>query len=132
MNGILLRRDRLLGLLKGSRGAWGACAARKRSERRPYRADPQSEGIALTVTGAEGVRWDLTRLYQSPDAPEIEGDLSLALEEAKAFAGRYRARVGTLGAADLAGAVAELELIQERVQKVGTFAFLHFCTDTGD
>src|SRR5947209_2704546 len=104
MGGVLLCRERLLGAPKGS----------------------PAIGDNMTMAVAEDVRWDLTRLYPAPDAPAVEDDLRLALDEAKAFAARYRGKLDDLAGDELANAVRELEAIQERVQKVGTFAFLHF------
>jgi oligoendopeptidase F len=86
----------------------------------------------MTTTGAETVHWDLTPLYPSPDDPALAGDLESALEGAKAFAARFHGRIGDLDAAELAGAIDELETIHERVDRVGTYAFLRFATDTAD
>jgi oligoendopeptidase F len=86
----------------------------------------------MTATGAESVRWDLSPLYTGPRDEALEADLSSAEREAEAFAARLRGKIGELDAAALAEAVVELEAIQERVEKAGTFAYLHFSTDTAD
>lgn len=87
---------------------------------------------AMTTATAESVRWDLTRLYSGPDDPALEADLDSSLEEATSFSHRLHGRVAELDPGGLSAAVEELERLQERVERVATFAYLHFCTDTGD
>jgi oligoendopeptidase F len=84
------------------------------------------------TNGAESVRWDLSPLYGSPDDPALLADLASALEDAKAFAAQYHGQVGALGAPGLAAMIEALEQINERIERVGTFAYLHFVTDTAD
>jgi oligoendopeptidase F len=84
------------------------------------------------TTGAETVHWDLSELYASPDDPALEGDIGSSLERAKAFAAQYHGRIATLSAAELATAIDELESINERIDRAGTYAFLRFVTDTTD
>src|SRR5262245_58621984 len=79
---------------------------------------------------AAGVRWDLSHLYSGPDDPQIEKDLAGALAAATAFAERYRGRVASLGAAELARALDELEALQEPPARAGSFAGLVFAADT--
>jgi oligoendopeptidase F len=81
--------------------------------------------------GAEDVRWDLTRLYRDPD-DEALGDLGAAEQMAQGLSSRLHGKIGDLDAAGLSAAVDELQAIQEKVEKAGTFAFLNFATDTGD
>src|SRR5215468_11299728 len=86
---------------------------------------------AVTTGGpAAGVRWDLSQLYAGPDDPQIEKDLAGALAAATAFAERYRGRVASLGAPELARAVDEIEALQEPVARAGAFAGLLFAADT--
>ena len=79
---------------------------------------------------AGGVRWDLSHLYAGPDDPQIDKDLSGALAAANEFAARHRGRVATLGAAEIARAVDELEALQEPAARAGAFAGLLFAADT--
>jgi oligoendopeptidase F len=85
---------------------------------------------ATTGGPAAGVRWDLSHLYAGPDDPQIEKDLAGALAAANDFAARHRGRVASLGAAELARAVDELEAISEPAARVGAFAGLLFAADT--
>jgi oligoendopeptidase F len=85
---------------------------------------------AVTGGPAAGVRWDLTHLYAGPDDPQIEKDLDGALAAAAAFAERYRGRVASLDAGELAAAVDELEALQEPATRAGAFASLAFAADT--
>jgi oligoendopeptidase F len=89
-----------------------------------------AEAAMITGGSAAGVRWDLSHLYAGPDDPQIEKDLSGALAAANEFAARHRGRVGSLGAAELARAVDELESISEPAARAGAFAGLLFAADT--
>ena len=81
---------------------------------------------------AAGVRWNLSDLYESPDDPRIDEDLALALEGAGTFADHYRERMGALAPGELAGALDELEALQEPVVRAGAYSGLLFAADTGD
>jgi oligoendopeptidase F len=85
---------------------------------------PASAGLAA------GVRWDLSDLYPEPAAPAIERDLDAAEAAAKAFAERYRGRVASLSAAELAAAVDALEALLEPPGRAGAYASLRFAADT--
>lgn len=87
------------------------------------RADP---------TGATGVLWDLSPIYSGPEDPAIETDLRGVVDRAGAFRARFRGRVGRLGAAELAEAVAELESLYAELRRPLTFAYLRYAADTGD
>ena len=78
--------------------------------------------------------WNLTDLYAGPDDPALSRDVQDALEGARGFETRYRGRIakGWLSAAELAEAVAGLEVLSERIRKVLSYASLLFAADTGD
>jgi oligoendopeptidase F len=84
------------------------------------------------TTGAETIRWDLSDLYSGPDDPELTGDLDSALDDAKSFGERLHGRIGDLGPAEVATAIDDLQDINERMDRVGTYAYLRFATDTAD
>ena len=80
----------------------------------------------------EGVRWDLSVLYDAPTDPRLEQDLAAALERARAFAARYRGTVDVPGgpsAAWMAAALAELEAILEQADKPAVYAGLVHAAD---
>ena len=52
--------------------------------------------MSTTVTGAEAVEWNLADLYESPDDPRLQEDLSEASTAATAFRERYRGKLGEL------------------------------------
>lgn len=83
-------------------------------------------------TGAENVIWDLSIFYASPDDPALERDLIEVQAQAERFAERYRGRVTSLSASELAEALHELEAIYETIGKVSSFVTLHWTTDTAD
>ncbi len=49
--------------------------------------------------------WDLTDLYESPESPAIEADLSRIAGDARAFAGAYAGKLAELPGAELARAM---------------------------
>src|SRR4030095_17170983 len=64
------------------------------------------------LTGAEEVAWDLGDLYEGPDDPRIESDITAAEADAAAFRERHPGKVGALGAAALAEAGEEAQRIE--------------------
>jgi oligoendopeptidase F len=79
---------------------------------------------------AAGVRWDLSDLYAEPAEAAIERDLDAAEAGARRFAERYRGRVGSLAAKELAAALDELEALLEPPGRAGAYASLRFAADT--
>jgi oligoendopeptidase F len=88
--------------------------------------------VAQETTGAEQVIWDLTDLYAGVDDPAITRDLEKANALADRFAERYRGRVASLSAAELAQALYDAEELQELIGRLGTFASLQWATDTNN
>src|ERR671910_4608 len=88
--------------------------------------------MATTVTGAELVEWNLSDLYDGPDDPRIESELDEASAAATTFRERFRGRLGELSAAELNGAVAELERIKSISTRVETYARLRQAADSSD
>lgn len=91
-----------------------------------------SLGASERATGAEEVVWDLSHLYSGPDDPTLEDDLEGSLAQAQEFRELYLGRVARLDAQELGQALAQYELILERLGKAETFAQLWFVTDTRD
>jgi oligoendopeptidase F len=83
---------------------------------------------------AEGVRWDLSELYQGPDDPRIEADLAEARRLAETFAQTYRGKIasGELDGPALARALAEYEALSEIEHRPSFYASLLFAADTQD
>lgn len=79
---------------------------------------------------AQHVVWNLDDLYAGPDAPAIEQDRSSAAERAALFAAKYRGKVAMLGPEEVLEAVREYEGLQEILQRLGAYAYLHFATQT--
>src|SRR5438067_1189818 len=86
----------------------------------------------MTTTGAEDVRWDLSPMYAGLGDPAIDADLDAAEAEATSISERLHGKVAELDAPALRDAVEQLERLSERVDKVATFAYLNFATDTAD
>jgi len=79
---------------------------------------------------AAGVCWSLADLYAGPDDARIDTDLDASERAAAAFAARYRGRVATLAARELATALDELEALCEPMSRAGAYAGLLFAADT--
>ncbi len=84
------------------------------------------------ITGAEEVAWDLSDLYEGADDPRFESDVKESEEAAASFRGRYYGKVAGLSAAELAGAIAEMERIESLITKAGYFAHLDYVTNMAD
>jgi len=76
--------------------------------------------------------WDLRPLYAGPDDPRLDADLAAAAADAAAFAERYRSRVATLTATELAVAIDAFEALAERGRRPAFYASLLFAADTQD
>ena len=81
---------------------------------------------------AEGVRWDLGGLYNSPDDSAITADLAEAQRRAEMLAQTCRGKIenGQLDGPSLARALAEYEAIAELQQRPAFYASLLFAADT--
>ena len=88
--------------------------------------------MSAVATGAEAVEWNLGDLYDGPDDPRIESELEEALAASQSFRERYRGGLGELSAAELNGAVAELERIRSSSIRVETYARLRQAADSSD
>lgn len=84
------------------------------------------------TTGAENVYWDLSTLYKTIDAPEIEQDLAAIRADAEAFSNQYRGKIASLSAKELREATERFEDIAERITKLYVYALLTWATDTLD
>jgi oligoendopeptidase F len=76
--------------------------------------------------------WDLSDLYASLDDPKVMADLAQAEQTAKAFAQARAGKLAGLSGAQLGGAIAEYEQIQEMLGRVGSYAQLLFAGDSTD
>lgn len=83
-------------------------------------------------TGAEGVRWDLSDFYQSPEDPQIAKDWETSTGRAQAFEQQYRGKINSndLAAETLSAALNEYEKILELEYKPVIYAVLVFNADT--
>ena len=84
------------------------------------------------ASSADGVAWDLSDLYSGTDDPKIESDLDSAEARAREFVARYRGKLASLSAAELAEAVAELEGISELADAASIFAQLLHAAKSDD
>jgi len=77
-------------------------------------------------------RWRLDGLYTGPDSPDIARDIDWIGATSRAFRERYEGKLSSLDGEGLVEALCECEAIQKCVGKVGLYAHLRFCQDTGD
>jgi oligoendopeptidase F len=76
--------------------------------------------------------WDLSDLYDAPDSPRIEADLTAAEAEARAFAQAHAGRLAALSGNGLAAALQTYEAIDERLGRIMSYAQLLFSADSTD
>ena len=84
------------------------------------------------ASSADGVAWDLSDLYLGTDDPKVDSDLDSAEARAREFVARYRGKLASLSAAELAEAVAELEGIAELADVAVIFAQLLHAAKSDD
>src|SRR6185312_9148145 len=73
--------------------------------------------------------WDLDDLYPGTDSAALTGDLGRAAADATAFRRRYEGKLALLSGADLGGAVATYERLQETLGRVMSYAYLVYAGD---
>lgn len=83
-------------------------------------------------TGAEQVKWDLSDLYSSPDDKKLSSDMELVIEKSKQFSSKYKGRVASLSASELCDALKDYEEVHNLAQKIGSYAYLNWSTNTED
>jgi oligoendopeptidase F len=95
-------------------------------------------GAASSTQGDPGPmpRWNLGDLYPSADSPELNQDLQKATADAESFAARYQGKLAALstneGPAGLYSCLKEFEALQDRLGRIGSFAFLNYVTKVDD
>ncbi|MEM1361948.1 MAG: M3 family oligoendopeptidase [Pseudomonadota bacterium] len=76
--------------------------------------------------------WDLTHLYASPDAPELEKDMAWLSEACASFANDYKGKLDTLDAAGLLEAVQRDEKLTAIAGRIMSYAGLRYYQITTD
>lgn len=87
-----------------------------------------------TAPQADLPRWDLTDLYAGTGDPKIDRDLADLEKRAEAFQSQYESKIhgGDLPPEALREALDEYEQMINQATKVGSYASLHYSTDTTD
>ncbi len=85
-------------------------------------------------SSADGVRWDLSDLYEDHNDPNIQKDIEKSLDEAEQFRKEYKGKIekGELSPEEFNEAMEWYEDIYERIAKVYSFAQLFYSLDTQD
>ncbi len=78
--------------------------------------------------GASRVLWNIGDLYTNEEDPKITADVQWCVDEALAIRDRFRGQVASLTAGELLGLVVRLEVLDCRITRLATFAFLNFTT----
>ncbi len=91
---------------------------------------------ANATSGADGLgnlpEWDLSDLYTSPDAPELEADMAFLEAECAAFAADYEGKLETLDADALLTCVQRNEKISQVAGRIMSYAGLRYYQLTTD
>jgi len=107
---------------------------RRTAARGPTRA-PASAGAASDADLGHLPNWNLADLYPAHDAPALAEDLARAAREAEAFEARYKGKLEEMAkrsGAELAGAIREMEALDDLMGRLGSFAGLFYTEDTTD
>jgi oligoendopeptidase F len=76
--------------------------------------------------------WDLSDLYPGMESPELARDLAEAEARAKAFEAAHAGKVADLDGDTLGEALAEYELLQELLGRIGSYSGLIYAADMSD
>jgi oligoendopeptidase F len=76
--------------------------------------------------------WNLSDLYPSPSAPEIEQDLKRAASQAGEFKRAYEGKLSGLSGADFLTAVQQYESLQELMGRLMSYAQLAYAGNMAD
>ena len=80
--------------------------------------------------------WDLTHLYASMDSPELKADLKRAASLAKTFEKDWKGELtnaaSKTGAKGLGAAIEAMEVLEELIGKIASYAGLVYFSDTSD
>jgi oligoendopeptidase F len=108
---------------------------RDTASRKPAARKPAAKPTKPAALGALP-EWDLSALYSAIDSPEIKRDLARVDAECNAFEERYKGKLAPLAAGDggaaLAGAIKELEAIDDLIGRIASFAQLVYTGNTTD
>jgi oligoendopeptidase F len=98
--------------------------------------DDQAAPAKLEDELGEMPTWQLADLYPSTDAPELQADLQQSSAEAERFAQVYQGKLSELaissGAQGLFDCLKIFEALQDRIGRIGSFAFLNYVTKVDD
>ena len=90
------------------------------------------EAEAATAAEDPALRWDLSDLYEGPDASRLHDDLGRSLRLADDFASAWRGKVAKLGPGELHQALVQFEALMECVYRPAIYAQLLFSQDTSN
>ena len=76
--------------------------------------------------------WDLSDLYESIESKKIGSDLEFVETRAKEFAENYEGKIYSLKGSSLLAAIEQLEIIDERMDKILSFAHLLYTENVED
>jgi oligoendopeptidase F len=83
-------------------------------------------------TGAENITWDLSDLYTAPDDPKLLSDKEELKTAALAFAEIWRGKIASLSPDDFLRCLREMEQIQDKAGRIGSYAYLAWSVNTDD
>ena len=93
-------------------------------------------GLAAPASGEATAEappdWDLSDLYASPEAPEIEADLERALSEATALEAEVKGRLADLDGEALGAVIERYERIEEQLGRLMSYAQLMHAAKADD
>ena len=76
--------------------------------------------------------WDLSDLYHSTESIEITTDLKFIEKKANLFEKKYEGKINSLNGESILSAIEELEIIDERMSKILSFAHLLYAENIED
>jgi oligoendopeptidase F len=77
-------------------------------------------------------QWDLSDLYASPEAPELERDLKTLATLSAEFRRRYEGQLAALAGVAMLGAIEDYERVQDLAGRIGSYAQLAYAGNMAD
>ena len=97
-----------------------------------YTTSPSDTATARASTEDNLPSWDLSDLYNAPDAPEITSDLAQVTKDVAEFSATHKGKIADLSPPQFAQAIVAYETLMETLYRVGSYAQLLYAANVSD
>ncbi|NQV43418.1 MAG: M3 family oligoendopeptidase, partial [Rhodospirillales bacterium] len=97
-----------------------------------YTTSPSDTATAQASTEDSLPSWDLSDLYNAPDAPEITSDLARVTKGVAEFSAAHKGKIVDISPPQFAQAIVAYEGLMETLYRVGSYAQLLYAANVSD